>query len=187
MDRDTECSNGTSLTACCKSHICYLARSRKIHLFNRYTWCLNVWLRVKQMKISGKMNLLLLSLLSDESSGPLAVIIIPSLLALSTVLVVALIFCSFYKNKQRAQMTSAHFTDGMTSSASVRIISRAHLASKPASPPCCLFNRSAERISDYTLFRHSEGPGSFAFLGNPWRLHSRGAGVLADWSVWPHL
>uniref|UniRef100_A0A3B5AU86 Tyrosine-protein kinase STYK1-like n=1 Tax=Stegastes partitus TaxID=144197 RepID=A0A3B5AU86_9TELE len=44
----------------------------------------------------------------EESSGPLAVIIIPSLLALSTVLVVALILCSLYKNKQRRQRTAAH-------------------------------------------------------------------------------
>lgn len=44
----------------------------------------------------------------EESSGPLAVIIIPSLLALSTVLVVALIFCSLHKNKPRGQRTAAH-------------------------------------------------------------------------------
>lgn len=52
---------------------------------------------------------------SEESSGPLAVIIIPSLLALSTVLVVALIFCSLHKNKQRRQRTAAHFTNGQHS------------------------------------------------------------------------
>ncbi|KAG7236900.1 hypothetical protein INR49_000133 [Caranx melampygus] len=51
----------------------------------------------------------------EESSGPLAVIIIPSLLALSTVLVVALIFCSLYKNKQRGQSSSCHFTNGQHS------------------------------------------------------------------------
>ncbi|XP_071333351.1 tyrosine-protein kinase STYK1 isoform X1 [Trachinotus anak] len=51
----------------------------------------------------------------EESSGPLAVIIIPSLLALSTVLVVALIFCSLYKNKQRGHSTSCHFTNGQQS------------------------------------------------------------------------
>ncbi|XP_042266047.1 tyrosine-protein kinase STYK1 [Thunnus maccoyii] len=54
-------------------------------------------------------------LCSEESSGPLAVIIIPSLLALSTVFVVALIFCGLHKNKQRAQRTSAHFTNGQKS------------------------------------------------------------------------
>ncbi|XP_034445790.1 tyrosine-protein kinase STYK1 isoform X1 [Hippoglossus hippoglossus] len=47
-----------------------------------------------------------LPMCSEESSGPLAVIIIPSLLALSTVLVVILIFCSLHKNKQRGQSPS---------------------------------------------------------------------------------
>ncbi|XP_028264717.1 tyrosine-protein kinase STYK1 isoform X2 [Parambassis ranga] len=51
----------------------------------------------------------------EESSGPLAVIIIPSLLALSTVLVVALIFCSLHKNKQRGQGSIGHFTHGQQS------------------------------------------------------------------------
>ncbi|XP_045912837.1 tyrosine-protein kinase STYK1 [Micropterus dolomieu] len=51
--------------------------------------------------------------MADEgSSGPLAIIIIPCLLALSTVLVVALIFYSLHKNKQRGQSTSAQFTNG---------------------------------------------------------------------------
>ncbi|XP_029363147.1 tyrosine-protein kinase STYK1 [Echeneis naucrates] len=48
----------------------------------------------------------------EESSGPLAVIVIPSVLALSTVLVVALIFCSLYKNKQRAHRMSSPFAIG---------------------------------------------------------------------------
>ncbi|XP_019963009.2 tyrosine-protein kinase STYK1 isoform X1 [Paralichthys olivaceus] len=47
-----------------------------------------------------------LPMCSEESSGPLAVIIIPSLLALSTVLVVILIFYSLHKNKQRGQSPS---------------------------------------------------------------------------------
>lgn len=51
----------------------------------------------------------------EESSGPLAVIIIPSLLALSTVLVVVLIFCSLLRNKQRAPRTEAHFTNSQQS------------------------------------------------------------------------
>ncbi|XP_037627327.1 tyrosine-protein kinase STYK1 isoform X1 [Sebastes umbrosus] len=51
----------------------------------------------------------------EESAGPLAMIIIPCLLALSTVLVVALIFYSLHKNKQRRQSTSAHFTNGQQS------------------------------------------------------------------------
>ncbi|XP_040916575.1 tyrosine-protein kinase STYK1 isoform X2 [Toxotes jaculatrix] len=51
----------------------------------------------------------------EESSGPLALIIIPSLLALSTVLVVALIFCSLHKNKQRQQSSSSHSTNGQQS------------------------------------------------------------------------
>ncbi|XP_042347370.1 tyrosine-protein kinase STYK1 isoform X2 [Plectropomus leopardus] len=51
----------------------------------------------------------------EESAGPLAIIIIPSLLALSTVLGVALIFCSLHKNKQRRQSTSAHLTNGQQS------------------------------------------------------------------------
>lgn len=38
-----------------------------------------------------------------ESSGPLALIVIPSLLALCTVSVVSLIFCSLYRHKQRAK------------------------------------------------------------------------------------
>ncbi len=49
----------------------------------------------------------------EESSGQLAVIIIPSLLALSTVSVVALIFYSLYKNKHRVQSPAAHFVNGM--------------------------------------------------------------------------
>ncbi|XP_075331336.1 LOW QUALITY PROTEIN: tyrosine-protein kinase STYK1 [Odontesthes bonariensis] len=48
----------------------------------------------------------------EESFAQLPVIVIPSLLALSTVLVVALIFCSLHKNNQRGQRTSAHFTNG---------------------------------------------------------------------------
>ncbi|XP_030590440.1 tyrosine-protein kinase STYK1 [Archocentrus centrarchus] len=51
----------------------------------------------------------------EQSSGALAVIIIPSLLALSTVLVVALIFFSLYKNKERVERTSAHFKNGKQS------------------------------------------------------------------------
>lgn len=51
----------------------------------------------------------------EESAGPLAVIIIPSLLALSTLLGVALIFYSLHKNKQRRQSTSAHLTNGQQS------------------------------------------------------------------------
>ncbi|XP_029912550.1 tyrosine-protein kinase STYK1 [Myripristis murdjan] len=43
----------------------------------------------------------------EEASGSLAVIIIPSLLALSTVLVVALIFCSLYRYRQKRQRNSA--------------------------------------------------------------------------------
>ncbi|AWP10157.1 putative tyrosine-protein kinase STYK1-like [Scophthalmus maximus] len=49
----------------------------------------------------------------EESSGPLAVIIIPSLLALSTVSVVILIFCSL--NKQRGQSSPSHATNGQPS------------------------------------------------------------------------
>uniref|UniRef100_A0A3Q2V2I5 Si:ch73-206d17.1 n=1 Tax=Haplochromis burtoni TaxID=8153 RepID=A0A3Q2V2I5_HAPBU len=45
----------------------------------------------------------------EESSGTLALIIIPSLLALSTVLVVALIFYTLCKNKERRHRTSPHF------------------------------------------------------------------------------
>ncbi|KAF7660488.1 hypothetical protein LDENG_00281370, partial [Lucifuga dentata] len=41
------------------------------------------------------------------------VIIIPSLLALSTVLVVALIFCSLHRNRQKTQPALAHFSNGM--------------------------------------------------------------------------
>ncbi|XP_035512885.1 tyrosine-protein kinase STYK1 [Morone saxatilis] len=51
----------------------------------------------------------------EESSGLFAVIIIPCLLALSTLLVVAFIFYSLHKNKRRAQSTSAHFTNGQQS------------------------------------------------------------------------
>ncbi|KAM9856130.1 tyrosine-protein kinase STYK1 [Aulostomus maculatus] len=47
-----------------------------------------------------------------ESSGPFALIVIPSLLALSTVFVVTLIFCGLYKNKQRAQSPLNHFANG---------------------------------------------------------------------------
>lgn len=48
----------------------------------------------------------------EESSGTLALIIIPSLLALSTVLVVALIFYTLCKNKERRHRTSPHFKNG---------------------------------------------------------------------------
>ncbi|XP_070766507.1 tyrosine-protein kinase STYK1 [Enoplosus armatus] len=56
-----------------------------------------------------------LPMCDEESSGPLAVIIIPCLLALSTVLAVVLILYSLHKNKQRGQSTSAHFTNGQQS------------------------------------------------------------------------
>lgn len=55
----------------------------------------------------------------EGSSGPLAVIIIPCLLALSTVLVVALIFYSFHKNKRRMQTSSTYFTNGQQQSVSM--------------------------------------------------------------------
>lgn len=48
----------------------------------------------------------------DEESGSLAVVIIPCLLALSTVSVVALIFCSLHKNKKRMQSATAPATHG---------------------------------------------------------------------------
>lgn len=48
---------------------------------------------------------------SEESSGPLAEIIIPCVLVLSTVSVVVLIFCLLHKSKQRNQSVSAHFTN----------------------------------------------------------------------------
>ncbi|KAM6929958.1 LOW QUALITY PROTEIN: uncharacterized protein PEZ65_009055 [Lycodopsis pacificus] len=52
---------------------------------------------------------------ATESAGPLAVIIIPCLLALSTALVVALIFYNLHKNNQRRPSSSAHFTNGQQS------------------------------------------------------------------------
>ncbi|XP_069567033.1 tyrosine-protein kinase STYK1 isoform X2 [Brachyistius frenatus] len=52
---------------------------------------------------------------NEESSGPLAVIVIPSLLGLSTLLVVVVIFCSLCKNKQRRQRTEDNFTNGQPS------------------------------------------------------------------------
>ncbi|XP_068997605.1 tyrosine-protein kinase STYK1 isoform X2 [Embiotoca jacksoni] len=52
---------------------------------------------------------------NEESSGPLAVIVIPSLLGLSTLLVVVVIFCSLCKNKQRGQRTEDNFTNGQPS------------------------------------------------------------------------
>lgn len=48
----------------------------------------------------------------DEESGSLAVVIIPCLLALSTVSVVALIFYSLHKNKKRMQSATAPATPG---------------------------------------------------------------------------
>lgn len=48
----------------------------------------------------------------DEESGSLAVVIIPCLLALSTVSGVALIFCSLHKNKKRMQSATAPATHG---------------------------------------------------------------------------
>ncbi|XP_070696098.1 tyrosine-protein kinase STYK1 isoform X2 [Pempheris klunzingeri] len=52
---------------------------------------------------------------SEESAGPLALIIIPCLLAVSTVFVVALIFYSLHRNKQREPSTTAHFANGQQS------------------------------------------------------------------------
>lgn len=51
----------------------------------------------------------------EESSGPLAVIVIPCLLTLSTVLVVALIFYSLHKNKERVRSAAANFRNGRIS------------------------------------------------------------------------
>lgn len=51
----------------------------------------------------------------EESSGPLAVIVIPGLLTLSTVLVVALIFYSLHKNKERLRNAAANFRNGRIS------------------------------------------------------------------------
>ncbi|KAM3617111.1 uncharacterized protein V6R79_002357 [Siganus canaliculatus] len=51
----------------------------------------------------------------EESSGQLAVIVIPSLLALSTVLALVLIFYSLYKNKQRLQSIATQRTNGQLS------------------------------------------------------------------------
>lgn len=53
----------------------------------------------------------------DEESGSLAVVIIPCLLALSTVSVVALIFYSLHKNKKRMQSAAAPATPGTHSNA----------------------------------------------------------------------
>ncbi|KAK2851861.1 hypothetical protein Q5P01_008137 [Channa striata] len=50
----------------------------------------------------------------EESSGVLAVILIPSLLALSTVLVVALIFFSLHRNKLRGQTANSHHSVSQT-------------------------------------------------------------------------
>ncbi|XP_020501652.2 tyrosine-protein kinase STYK1 isoform X1 [Labrus bergylta] len=55
------------------------------------------------------------SMCTEEASGPLAVIIIPCLLTLSTVLVVVLIFCSLHKSKQRRQSNLVNFTNGQQS------------------------------------------------------------------------
>ncbi|XP_061590709.1 tyrosine-protein kinase STYK1 [Cololabis saira] len=54
-----------------------------------------------------------------ESSGALAVIIIPSMLALSTVVVMLVIFCSLYKTKHREQRTSAPFISASVSGARI--------------------------------------------------------------------
>ncbi|XP_076022797.1 tyrosine-protein kinase STYK1 isoform X2 [Genypterus blacodes] len=48
----------------------------------------------------------------EGGSGPLAVIIIPSLLAMTTVSVVALIFCSLHRNRRTRQPVSVHFSNG---------------------------------------------------------------------------
>lgn len=64
--------------------------------------------------------------LDQESSGPLAVIIIPCLLALSTVLVVALIFYSLHKNKKRVQSTKTHSTNGINYNNSLSSVSESN-------------------------------------------------------------
>ncbi|XP_058498847.1 tyrosine-protein kinase STYK1 isoform X2 [Solea solea] len=51
----------------------------------------------------------------EESSGPLAVFVIPALLALSTVLVVTLILCSLRQNRRRRLSPSSHFTNAQQS------------------------------------------------------------------------
>lgn len=85
------CGNDTSLPTCCKLHTCHLLHG------------------VSYSEPASPST----SCVDEESSGSLAVIIIPCLLAVGTVVVVALIFYSLHKNKQRVQSTATHITNGM--------------------------------------------------------------------------
>lgn len=87
------CGNDTQLPLCCKLHTRHLLQLRGFYYSDPASS--------------------LPPCLDEKSSGPLAVIIIPCLLALSTVLVVALIFYSLRKNKERVQSATPHFTNGI--------------------------------------------------------------------------
>ncbi|XP_056131324.1 tyrosine-protein kinase STYK1 isoform X2 [Lampris incognitus] len=68
----------------------------------------------------------------EEASGPLAEIIIPSLLALSTVVVVALIFCSLLRNRITAPVSApAHGQRSVSLSADSKVCPEAQEALQP--------------------------------------------------------
>lgn len=83
------CGNNTSPSMCCKSNTCGARWMFFGFLILQPASCLTCCP-------------------DEESSGHLAVIIIPGLLGLSTVLVVALIFYNLHKNKKRVQSMSTH-------------------------------------------------------------------------------
>lgn len=86
------CGNDTSPPMCCKSNPCGPHWVGFFLLFSYTTTCFFPCLLCSD----------------EESSGDLAVIIIPGLLGLSTVLVVTLIFYNLHKNKKRVQSMSTH-------------------------------------------------------------------------------
>ncbi|XP_029975480.1 tyrosine-protein kinase STYK1 [Salarias fasciatus] len=63
------------------------------------------------MDVNRKCNETLLPVCNDESSDLLALIMIPSLLGLSTVVVVILLFICLHKHKQRGRRTAAQFAN----------------------------------------------------------------------------
>lgn len=158
------CGNDTSPPMCCKSNPCGPHWVGFFLLFSYTSACFFPRLLCSD----------------EESSGNLAVIIIPGLLGLSTVLVVTLIFYNLHKNKKRVQSMSTHsgtycydyeifFSKKSLKEFKVVVFEGVfHLWL------CFFFNRP-----DCGFCQHS--------LGTPWGVCSWGTRVLAGGSLWPHL
>lgn len=91
------CGNSTVLLPCCKLHAACFS-----HVCSTLQPCL-----CERVHFVAPWS-------DEESSSRLAVIVVPCLLTLSTVLVVALIFYSLRKNKERVR-SAGHFRNGRIS------------------------------------------------------------------------